>query len=68
MYRLEPRRRGDVQLLGTALRGHGLKSILPRPTPWDPIGCNLFPDASGFVARERARRSRPLSPRVQHAL
>ena len=35
MYRLEPRRRGDVQLLGVARRGHGLQSNWLRGSHWD---------------------------------
>ena len=65
---LPPRRCGKWQLLGTVRRGHGLQSIWPRGSHWDSTGCNLFCDAAVCVARERARRSRPLSPRVSTAV
>ena len=68
VYRLEPRRRGDVQLLGINLRWHGLQGIGLRGSHRGSTGCNLFRDEPACVARERARQSRPLSPRVSTAV
>ena len=62
-YRLEPRRRGDVQLLDTDRRGHGLQSIGLRGSRWCSTGCNLFGDSGACVSRERSRANRPLSTR-----
>ena len=68
MYRLEPRRRGDVLLLVISLRWHGLQSNGLHGPHWDSAGCNLFGDAAAWEARERARPNRPLSSRVSTAV